>query len=79
MRKVVVTRSVWSAETNRYERVEQPELAAFHGFSLDHEEYEKGPGHHPVAIVEWPDGKVEVVYAGLIQFVTDQPGQPLQS
>jgi hypothetical protein len=43
--------------------------AVFHGFSTDYEEFDNGIGNYSVAIIEWPDGKVETVQADLIQFV----------
>ena len=43
--------------------------AVFHGFSTNYEEFDNGIGNYTVAIIEWPDGKVETVQADLIQFV----------
>jgi hypothetical protein len=47
-----------------------PHQGVFHRFSMDHEEFDEGPGNYPVAIIEWPDGKVDTVRVSLIQFVT---------
>ncbi len=44
-------------------------VATFHEFGQDHQEYEGGPGNYPVAIVEWPDGRVESVYVDMIRFL----------
>lgn len=43
--------------------------AWFHGFGTDYEEFENGPGNFSTAIVEWPDGKVEMVRADAIRFM----------
>jgi hypothetical protein len=43
--------------------------AVFHQFGIDHEEYDNGPGNFSVAIVEWPDGRVESVYVARIRFI----------
>lgn len=45
--------------------------ALFHGFGVDYEEFESGPGNFSTAIVEWPDGKVEMVRADKIRFVQE--------
>jgi hypothetical protein len=44
--------------------------AKFCFFSTDHEEYENGPGHFPVAVVEWPDGRLESFHVDFIRFVS---------
>ena len=44
--------------------------AQFHGFSIEHEELDNGVGNYTVAIVEWPDGKVETLALNCIQFVS---------
>lgn len=46
--------------------------ATFHCFSMSHEQYESGPGHLPVAIVEYPDGSVGAVPVELIRFDTPE-------
>lgn len=43
--------------------------AVFHGFGLDFEELNDGVGNYTVAIVELPDGTVELVPVGLVQFI----------
>lgn len=47
-------------------------LAFFHCFSLDHQELDHGVGHFPAAVIEWTDGRVEVVYAGSIEFIPSE-------
>ena len=48
--------------------------AQFHAWGCKYEEFETGPGNYTVAIIEWPDGKVEAVTEDCIQFVS-----PLQA
>lgn len=43
----------------------------FHQWGSDYEEFEEGPGNYATAIVELPDGKIENVPAGDIEFLTD--------
>ncbi len=46
----------------------------FHQWSMDHEEFETGPGNIPVAIIEDViDCQVHVVYAGDVSFNSDDP------
>jgi hypothetical protein len=47
----------------------------FKAWSVGHEEYEDGPGHFPVAIVEYDDGSVSEVSPELIMFA-DRDVQP---
>lgn len=39
-------------------------IATFCDFAIDHAEYPTGVGNYPCAVVEWPDGTVEVVPIG---------------
>lgn len=41
----------------------------FHGWSQDHEEFESGPGHYPVALVETGDGAVHICHASGVRFL----------
>lgn len=54
-----LTKNVWGIEGD----------GVFHGFSQDHEEYDNGPGMFPVAIVEFPDGRVIAKSLSTIQFM----------
>lgn len=45
--------------------------ALFHGFGLDFEELRDGVGQFTVAIVEWPDGSVQLVPVHMIKFVKE--------
>jgi len=60
----------WTATTcSTWEEVGE---AFFHGFGIDYEEFENGPGNFSTAIVEWPDGKVEMVRADKVRFLEDR-------
>jgi hypothetical protein len=48
--------------------------AQFHAWGCEYEEFETGPGNYTVAIIEWPNGKIETVAPCCIQFVS-----PLQA
>ena len=72
-----MTRPVFVYELVRYgvgagERTIKGE-AVFHAFGLDFEESDAGPGNWSGAIVEWPDGTLEIVPLHLIQFITPTP------
>jgi hypothetical protein len=68
-RRVIVSRLQYVNGGINPVLVQAPGEARLHCFSTDHEEYENGPGHYPAAVVEWPDGKVESVPVGHIQFI----------
>jgi hypothetical protein len=68
-RRVIVSRFQYVNGGRNPVLVQAPGEARFHCFSIHHEEYENGPGHYPAAVVEWPDGKVESVPVGHIQFI----------
>jgi len=75
MRKVMVSHMVWSAEAKRNVKQEKGE-ALFHHFGVDHEEFDGGPGNYTAAIVEWPDGQVELVPAFYIRFLEPPLPEP---
>ncbi|MCP4677746.1 MAG: hypothetical protein GY854_19955 [Deltaproteobacteria bacterium] len=43
-------------------------LALFHGWGVEYEEFECGPGNYTIAIVEFDDGTVGTVVPSLIKF-----------
>jgi len=43
----------------------------FHGFGVDYQEYETGPGNFSTAICELEDGSVRNVPVHLIKFIQD--------
>ena len=69
MRTVVVSEMCQTPGTTIWKMVEKGE-ALFHAFGADHMEFENGPGNYSIAIVEWPNGQVEMVRADRIRFVT---------
>lgn len=57
-----------------YERVEKG-VATFHQFGVDSNPTESAPELYSTAIIEWPDGKVDNVYVGMIEFIVEDPKQ----
>lgn len=54
----------------KWQMVVKCECAVFHGFGMDYEEFSDGPpGNFSVAIVEYPDGHIEMPRADRIQFL----------
>jgi hypothetical protein len=51
--------------------------AIFHGFGSEYWESDSGSGSCTVAIVEWPNGQIELVQPQLIQFITPTNPQSL--
>ena len=68
MRTVIVSEMRNTPGTSEWKMVEKGE-ALFHSFGADYEEFENGPGNFSAAIVEWPNGQVEMVRADRIRFV----------
>jgi hypothetical protein len=68
MRKVKVFQRVYNPATKQWETVERG-IARFRQFGADYEEFEAGPGNYTTAVIEWPDGKVEMVRADMVQFL----------
>lgn len=75
MRKVKVFQMVNIAGTTKWETVERG-TARFHQFGSDYEESDAGFGNYTAAVIEWPDGKVELVRADQVQFL-EPAGQDL--
>jgi len=44
----------------------------FHGWGVEHEEFENGPGNYSVAIVEMADGTVQTLMPWLIRFLDSE-------
>lgn len=75
------------AHTGRtYEKRLKCAHAKFHGFGVDYQEFEAGPGNYTAAIVEFHDGTVSMVPVHLIRFLdvqrrlapwSDFAGQPV--
>lgn len=63
MRKVIV----YALESGK--KVENGKgQASFHGWGVDYEEFDTGPGNFSTAIVEYSDGSIETVPADDIKF-----------
>lgn len=41
----------------------------FHGWGVEYEEFETGPGNYSVAIIEMPDGTMQTLAPWLIRFL----------
>ena len=71
LRRVMVSK--WAHVFNGEKPMEWKDVeigeATFHGFGVDVEEFENGPGNYSAAIVEWPDGRVEMIRADKIRFL----------
>jgi len=56
-----------------------PMRGTFLGWGIGFEEFNIGTGHITMAIVEWPNGKVDLVHPSIIRFLTPttspQPGE----
>lgn len=61
-------RRVMVMKATRYEKTDSYE-ATFHGWGVNFEEFETGPGNYSCAIVENKDGSVELEPANLIRFL----------
>ena len=59
------------------EKIYKGKMGLFHGWGVDYEEFETGPGNFSTAIVELADGSVENVYVTCIQFLTPNENTPL--
>lgn len=70
-RKVIVSKWTHVLEDDKPSEWRDVEIgeAWFHGFGADYEEFENGPGNYSTAIIEWPDGRVEMVRPDKIRFV----------
>lgn len=72
MRKVLVTKLIYpSGCMGRPEQVELGE-ATFHQFGIDYQEFSEGPGNFSIAIIEYPDGRVDSVRPERIRFLDSQ-------
>jgi hypothetical protein len=41
----------------------------FHGWGVEYEEFESGPGNYSVAIIELPDGTMQTLVPWLVRFL----------
>lgn len=70
MRKCMVSKFIYRAPGSPTSSAwEEAGEAVFHGFGADYEEFETGPGNFSAAIVEFPNGQVDLVRADKIRFL----------
>ena len=70
-RTVKVFKYEWiDPKTCKSKHIVSDGIATFHQFGHDYEEFESGGFMFPIAIIERADGKVEVVPAHFIKFIT---------
>lgn len=68
MRKVTVFEWVKPAGELNAVRVKK-DVAVFHAFGINYDEFESGPGQFSTAIIEYDNGEVDNVPVDLIQFI----------
>lgn len=76
-KRVVVFDRIWD-ENHKCKKVFK-ELAWFHQFGVDYEEFEDGPCAFSVAIIELQNGKIEPIPVDLIQFIDQPPALSIDS
>jgi len=69
MRPVMTMKTIHDSLGRRLEGLDDDREGRFHGWGSGYEEFESGPGNYTVAIVEFPDGKVDTVMPYLIRFL----------
>ncbi len=69
MRPVMTMKTIHDSLGRRLEGLDDDREGKFHGWGAGYEEFESGPGNYTVAIVEFPDGKVDTVMPYLIRFL----------
>ena len=69
MKTVIVSERRNVPGTREWVTVEKGE-AIFHGVGSDYEEFENESVNYSAAIVEWPNGQIELVRADRVRFVT---------
>jgi hypothetical protein len=63
-------------KSGRRTGIEDAAEGKFHGWGVEYEEFESGPGNFSVAIVEMPDGTVQTLMPWAIRFLdSDQANQ----
>lgn len=75
MRPVMTMKGVHD-KSGRRTGIEDAAEGKFHGWGVEYEEFESGPGNFSVAIVEMPDGTVQTLMPWAIRFLdSDQANQ----
>lgn len=65
----VYDRGDWNAGKQNWDK-KNPRPAVFHQFGIDYDEYDGGPGNYTCAVIENPDGTIELVPVDLVVFIT---------
>ncbi|MFK3794763.1 hypothetical protein [Pseudomonas sp. NPDC088444] len=65
----VMTMKALHDDRGRRTGLEDSAEGKFHGWGVEYEEFESGPGNYTVAIVEMADGKVQTLPPFLIRFI----------
>lgn len=65
----VMTMKALHDDRGRRTGVEDAAEGKFHGWGVEYEEFESGPGNYSVAIVEMPDGTIQTLMPFLIRFL----------
>lgn len=68
----VMTMKALHDDRGRRTGIEDAAEGKFHGWGVEYEEFEAGPGNHTVAIVEMPDGTVQTLVPWLIRFLDSE-------
>lgn len=75
MRPVMTMKAIHDSRGMRT-GIEDAAEGKFHGWGVEYEEFENGPGNFSVAIVEMPDGTVQTLMPWAIRFLdSDQANQ----
>jgi len=65
----VMTMKALHDDRGRRTGIEDAAEGKFHGWGVEYEEFENGPGNYTVAIVEMPDGSVQTLVPFLVRFL----------
>ncbi|MNN69161.1 hypothetical protein D3C81_1849240 [compost metagenome] len=65
----VMTMAAVHDDRGRRTGLEDAAEGKFHGWGVEYEEFESGPGNYSVAIVEMPDGTVQTLMPWAIRFL----------
>lgn len=68
MRPVMTMKAIYDSRGMRT-GIEDAAEGKFHGWGVEYEEFENGPGNFSVAIVEMPDGTVQTLMPFLVRFL----------
>ncbi len=66
LRRVIVSKRIWNGTGQHLVEIVGP--AVFHQWGSEFEEFEAGPGNVTVAIVEFPDGRIQTALPQDLRF-----------